>query len=113
MQFFFAQKNKIQGDHPKQRDAFVYMYRHCVTISKTASGTSAQSYLGQGMRTSITKLIDNAIVVTVAKCYASNLMQRTTVKLRKVSKRELISRIVSSNQPMSGHPKLWSRGSGK
>ena len=40
----------------------MYMYRHCVTISETACSRSAQSYLGHGRHTSVTKLIDNAIV---------------------------------------------------
>ena len=61
VQFFFKNKNAVQGDASKQRDAFLVMYAHFATISRTCTDQIA-SRLNRGMNTSVTKAIDNAIV---------------------------------------------------
>lgn len=61
VQFLFKNKNAVQGDATKQRDAFRAMYPHFATISRTC-GSQIASRLSRGMNTSVTKVIDNAIV---------------------------------------------------
>ncbi len=61
MQFFFKNKNAVQGDATKQREAFLVMYPHFAAISRTCT-EQVGSRLNRGMNTSVTKVIDNAIV---------------------------------------------------
>ena len=61
VQFFFKNKNAVQGDAARQREAFRVMYPHFAAISRTCIDQIA-SRLNRGMNTSVTKVIDNAIV---------------------------------------------------
>ncbi|HTR36286.1 MAG TPA: hypothetical protein VMH80_10310 [Bryobacteraceae bacterium] len=61
VQFFFKNKNAVQGDATKQREAFLVMYPHFAAISRTCT-EQIVSRLHRGMHTSVTKVIDNAIV---------------------------------------------------
>ena len=61
VQFFFNNKNAIQGDEAKQREAFHLMYPHFVTVCRERK-TEIECRLGRGMNTSVTKVVDNAIV---------------------------------------------------
>lgn len=61
MTFFFNNKNAIQGNETKQRETFHVMYPLFVTIC-CEKDREIISLLGHGMNTSITKVVDNAIV---------------------------------------------------
>ena len=61
VQFFFKNKNAVQGDATKQSEAFRVMYLHFAMISRTCTDQIG-SRLNRGMNTSIPKVIDNAIV---------------------------------------------------
>jgi hypothetical protein len=61
VQFFFKNKNAVQGDATKQREAFLVMYPHFAAIGRTCT-EQIVSRLHGGMNTSVTKVIDNAIV---------------------------------------------------
>jgi hypothetical protein len=58
VRFFFNNKNAIQG---REQEAFRVMHPHFVASAK-ACRQQIQDRLGSGMNTSMTKVIDNAIV---------------------------------------------------
>jgi hypothetical protein len=61
VQFFFNNKNAIQGDEAKQREAFLLMYPSFARVCQERK-TEIESCLGRAMNTSCTKVVDNAIV---------------------------------------------------
>ena len=61
VQFFFNNKNAIQGDESRQYEAFRLMYSHVVAICHN-NRREIKSRIGSHMNTSFTKVVDNAIV---------------------------------------------------
>ncbi len=61
VQFFLNNKNAIQGDETKQREAFRLMYPYFVAVCRDRK-TEIEQRLGSGMNTSPMKVVDNAIV---------------------------------------------------
>ena len=61
VQFFFNNKNAIQGDEERQRKAFLLMYPYFAQVCRERKA-EIETCLGRAMNTSFTKVVDNAIV---------------------------------------------------